>query len=254
MSDTIIVQPVINEVTVTEDVNQVVVSSVGVQGPAGATGATGATGASGIIAVTAPITNSGTSTSANIGIDLSNIALKYANPWQITYRSGYFYESTTGGTINTSQFTRNRLHVQPLFINQSITIDRIGAECTAAVASSTYRLGIYSANSNGVPTSLILDAGTIDTSSTGLKTITINQTLNAGFYYLAFIYQGGVSLATMRAINANTGNYSPVAGTSMAGSTYYTSFIEDGFTGAMPSTMNPSPAQTNTLRIQFRVA
>ncbi len=54
---------------------------IGPTGPTGSTGATGATGAdstvtgpSGVISVTGPITNSGTSTSANIGIDLSNIA------------------------------------------------------------------------------------------------------------------------------------------------------------------------------------
>jgi hypothetical protein len=40
----------------------------------GPTGPTGDTGPSGIISVTGPITNSGTSTSANIGIDLTNIA------------------------------------------------------------------------------------------------------------------------------------------------------------------------------------
>ena len=52
-------------------------SLVGPTGPTGATGetgATGATGSSGVISVTGPITNSGTSTSANIGIDLSGIA------------------------------------------------------------------------------------------------------------------------------------------------------------------------------------
>jgi hypothetical protein len=38
-------------------------------GPQGATGATGATGSSGVISVTAPITNSGTSTSAQLGFD-----------------------------------------------------------------------------------------------------------------------------------------------------------------------------------------
>jgi hypothetical protein len=43
-------------------------------GQTGDTGATGATGPSGVIAVTAPITNSGTPTSANIGLDLTNIA------------------------------------------------------------------------------------------------------------------------------------------------------------------------------------
>lgn len=53
----------------------------GPQGPTGATGAkgdtgdTGPQGPSGVIAVTSPITNSGTSTSANIGINQSLIAI-----------------------------------------------------------------------------------------------------------------------------------------------------------------------------------
>jgi hypothetical protein len=45
---------------------------VGAQGP---TGDTGATGPSGVIAVTAPITNSGTSTSADIGIDQTALVI-----------------------------------------------------------------------------------------------------------------------------------------------------------------------------------
>jgi hypothetical protein len=40
-----------------------------VAGPTGATGSTGPTGSSGVISVTAPVTNSGTSTSAVIGVD-----------------------------------------------------------------------------------------------------------------------------------------------------------------------------------------
>jgi hypothetical protein len=48
--------------------------STGTAGTNGDTGPTGDTGPSGVISVTGPITNSGTSTSANIGIDLTNIA------------------------------------------------------------------------------------------------------------------------------------------------------------------------------------
>ena len=44
----------------------------GPQGETGEVGATGNQGPSGVVSVTAPITNSGTSTSANIGIDLSS--------------------------------------------------------------------------------------------------------------------------------------------------------------------------------------
>ena len=46
-----------------------------VAGEIGSTGATGAQGPSGVIAVTAPITNTGTSTSANIGIDQTGLTL-----------------------------------------------------------------------------------------------------------------------------------------------------------------------------------
>ena len=52
-----------------------VFASAGEIGATGSTGATGATGSSGVIAVTAPITNTGTSTSANIGIDQTGLTL-----------------------------------------------------------------------------------------------------------------------------------------------------------------------------------
>lgn len=69
------------EVNVTSSTATVSVSQTGPQGatgPAGATGATGATGPqgpSGVIAVTSPITNTGTSTSANIGINQAGLTL-----------------------------------------------------------------------------------------------------------------------------------------------------------------------------------
>jgi hypothetical protein len=46
-----------------------------IAGQVGATGATGATGSSGVISVTAPITNSGTSTSAQLGIDQTALSI-----------------------------------------------------------------------------------------------------------------------------------------------------------------------------------
>jgi hypothetical protein len=56
MSDLIVVQPTVQQITVTEDVKQVVVASVGVQGPQGATGPaggpTGATGPTGLTGAT----------------------------------------------------------------------------------------------------------------------------------------------------------------------------------------------------------
>jgi hypothetical protein len=52
--------------------------ATGATGAKGDTGNTGAQGPSGVVSVTAPITNSGTSSAANIGIDTANFALKNA--------------------------------------------------------------------------------------------------------------------------------------------------------------------------------
>lgn len=70
-----------NSVTVDATTNTVTISApgpIGAQGPTGATGATGATGpqgASGVIAVSSPITNSGTSTSAQLGLDQTALSI-----------------------------------------------------------------------------------------------------------------------------------------------------------------------------------
>jgi hypothetical protein len=61
-------------VTTTNDVTTITIDNAGIQGAIGASGATGATGASGVVSVTSPITNSGSSSSAIVGIDLTNIA------------------------------------------------------------------------------------------------------------------------------------------------------------------------------------
>lgn len=58
--------------------NTVEVAAMGAQGPTGPTGATGPQGPSGVISVTAPITNSGSSTSAVIGVNVGTTSATVA--------------------------------------------------------------------------------------------------------------------------------------------------------------------------------
>lgn len=296
MSDLIVIQPQVTQLEITEIDNTVTVASVGVQGPKGDTGATGpkgdtgAQGSSGVIAVTAPITNSGTSTSANIGVsagsttaagvlqltdstsststttaatpnavksayDLANNALlKYATPWQVKYRSTYWYESRNGSTITTSVFVQNRVYCYPLFVSESITIDRLGVECVTANASTTWRIGIYNSDSNGVPSTVLLDAGTVDTSTIGLKTITVNQTLSAGLYFIAGVWQGGSASPTMRSYSASSGNWAPIASTTQQSSGYSNEYHVDSITGSLGTISAPAIGSLSQTRTQFRIA
>jgi hypothetical protein len=51
-------------------------------------------------------------------------------------------------------------------------------------------MGIYNDDGSGRPGSLLLDAGTVAGTATGFLSITINQALAAGIYWLALLGQG----------------------------------------------------------------
>jgi hypothetical protein len=175
MTDIVIIQPSTNPVTVTEDINQVIVSSTGVQGAKGDTGATGATGAQGATGA-------------------------------INFRTGATYvniiaSSTVTPTVNATYYT-------PIFIPNSITADRISIVTHSSHSgSAVVRLGIYADNS-GIPSTLILDAGTVSTTAgAGVFSITISQALTAGnWYWLAWNCQ------TAATTNAYIGNPSGFTG------------------------------------------
>jgi hypothetical protein len=69
-------------------------------GSQGSTGATGATGSSGVIAVTSPITNSGTSTSANIGINQGSLTIAQSQVTSLVTDLGLKVSATTLDTAN----------------------------------------------------------------------------------------------------------------------------------------------------------
>ena len=144
----------------------------GAQGPTGAKGDTGATGSSGVVNVTPPITNSGTSTSAQIGIDQTALAI---TPSQVT---GIAIVSTPTGNSQT--------------INQNLTVDSIfevdvasfgvtsGGNATCTTDSTTYRTSAPSLKIT--PTS----AGTVYVKSTGVDgkfAVTPGDTFTVSGYF-----------------------------------------------------------------------
>jgi hypothetical protein len=163
--------------------------ATGATGPAGSTGATGPTGptgASGVIAVNAPITNSGSSSSANLSLDPTTTPITSHRK----LLSGNYY-SAPAFSVSTLAKTLNLMTLIPFYVPATTTFTRIAVRSGTGVASSTARLGIYTSDSNDKPSSLILDAGTVSpTTNTTLYSITISQSLSAGLYWLACAGQG----------------------------------------------------------------
>ena len=115
-----------------------------------------------------------------------------------------------------------------------MSIDRIGAVVSTSAATSLMRLGVYEDDGGGQPGNLLVDAGTVDTSTTGLKEIVIAETLTAGIWWLAGVTQ--TQTATFRAITnlqmpVPVGLFNPASDLSQAALVGY---YKTAVTGALP--------------------
>jgi hypothetical protein len=128
---------------------------------------------------------------------------------------------------------QNRMYAIPFIVDSLISVDRIGITVNTADSTGSVRLGVYE-SSAGLPSSLLIDAGTVSITTTGNKEITISQTLLPGLYFLAAVGQS---------INGN-GRVVGVGGvTFQMKSTLKTSvpfanaggYYGDGVSGALPS-------------------
>lgn len=110
------------------------------------------------------------------------------------YRSGKYAFPGSRTSASTQQLGNGRVCYVALALNKARSIDRIACEVTAAgTAGSEVRLGAYGSDATLQPTSLLFDAGTIDSTTTGVKEITVAQTIGPGIVWLAIAVQGSPS-------------------------------------------------------------
>jgi len=123
-------------VAITEATTQVSASTVGLQG---IPGATGATGASGVISVTAPITNTGSSSSAILGLDQT--ALSILKSQVLDFTSGTVTSAGTAqqaGTAVYSTSSGSALNAgTAVTISGSITKSQVSDFTSGTVAVAT---------------------------------------------------------------------------------------------------------------------
>lgn len=104
----------------------------------------------------------------------------------------WYSSSCTGASLTSSALVKNRLYALPFIVPVPVTLDRIAINVTT-LYSGNARLGIYD-NDNCYPTNLILDAGIVSTSTTGVKSITINTTLSTGLKWLVLVSSGTATI------------------------------------------------------------
>ena len=103
-----------------------------------------------------------------------------------------YYKAAWGQANTTKTFVMaaDRLYAVPFVAARAMTVDRITMAVTVGAAGKKARLGIYNSGADGKPLSLLLDAGELAVDGSGVKAITINQSLTKGLYWLACVSDG----------------------------------------------------------------
>jgi hypothetical protein len=167
--------------------------------------------------------------------------------------SGTYYTTSSNTlTTGTAAGSTGTVSFIPFLVEQTTTFDRIACRTGGTVTgTSTVRLGIYN-NSNRKPTTVLLDAGTVAATATvTIYSITINQTLNPGWYWLAHVVNSTTGTNTFYQVTDGVPfNQSPISSATFAFQPYY---VQTGVTGAF-ATASPSATATTRVLTALRVA
>lgn len=151
------------------------------------------------------------------------------------YRKGSPWYNSIGGCSSAGPTTKtlaaNRLYGLPFFVPGSQKFDRIAINVITA-AGTKARLGVYADDGLTTPGRLVLDAGEVDTSTTGVKEIAISLTLSEALFWLAMV---ATSSSTLVRAPTPSVCYSAFLGVSSAMDASYINFFYRAYTyGALP--------------------
>jgi hypothetical protein len=147
----------------------------------------------------------------------------------------------------------NEVQAQMAFIPRPITVDRMIVDVrVAGSVPCEGRMGIYASDSDGRPSSLIVDAGLFDASSTGIKSITLSPavTLPQGVVFFCIVRQTANSFFINCSANSSglmRGMFEISAFGGAGNVPNLWGYRQSGVTGALPSTF--TPASSDSFRV-----
>lgn len=160
-------------------------------------------------------------------------------PAVVPFPQGRWYPAgqANATALTTGAPTANNLRAMPFMVWRTLKLDRIAINVTTA-SSGNARFGIYADSGAVLPEALLVDAGQVDTGATGVKELTIDQTLSPGLYWLALVGSAAptircLSLAGCMAILGVDGALGTAPGVG-----YVVSFTY----GSLPATFPASPS------------
>lgn len=157
---------------------------------------------------------------------------------------GRLYIPAISGTLTNAGMVGNTLMAYPVYIPNACTVNTLRSQVNGAGVGTLMEYGIYT-NNNGLPDQKVLDAGSINISPTGVRTISgLTQALAPGWYWITWAANGTVTMSVMSATTSSPAVAQGVQALAPAQGPY--AFVTGAWTfsaGALPTTF-PSPTPT----------
>jgi hypothetical protein len=106
-------------------------------------------------------------------------------PWLSPVAGDFLLTTGGAGGAATGAFAgaANQFDLYPFSPRADVTLDRLGINCTVAVASALAKIAVYASDANGRPDQRLTETGDLDCSTTGAKLATVSRTLRRGTVY-----------------------------------------------------------------------
>lgn len=138
------------------------------------------------------------------------------------------------GAQGTANVPAGTMFALPFWPGRTCTITAVAANVTLALVGGNLRFGLYTADSQGLPATLVADYGTVAAGLTGIRSITgLSTTVRPVLHYLICGRQGGVlnlGLTTRATGDPIISETTPT----IAGN--FSAYVMTGVTGALPGT------------------
>jgi hypothetical protein len=165
--------------------------------------------------------------------------------------SGIYYTTfSNSNTMSQATRTTNQVTYSPFLVDRTQSFDRIAIKSSSTLTGNvTVRLGIYN-NSNKNPSTVVLDAGTVVASAaTVVYSITINQSLSPGWYWLAAVVQATTGVSSLRGIQDISAFYQGALSSTLA--SFEASPAQTGVSGAF-ATASPNSTTAQPIMVALR--
>jgi len=119
--------------------------------------------------------------------------------------NAWYAPMSNGAGAASSQLTADKLYLMPITTTADMSLEALTCYVETAVGGSNIRIGIYNYNSTGLGGTLLAEAGTASSASTGWKIMSgMSTTLSQGHYFLALQSSAAIYVYRFNSIYGQT--------------------------------------------------